>query len=188
MTWLTLFRTDIARYKALKPQTNTVYLLLTTQGLWAIGQYRFNHWVHTRVTIPGVRHVLRAFGTIWYKLSQILTGIDLPKETRIGKGLYIGHFGGIIINRRTVMGDYATLNQGVTIGISGRGEKRGCPVLGDRVFMGSGAKILGKSTIGNNVAIGANAVVTKDLPDNAVAGGIPAKVLNLNGASDYIVL
>ena len=188
MMCLSLLRTDIARYKALKPKMNTVYLLLTTQGLWAISQYRFNHWVHTSVRIPGVRHLLRALGTVWYKLTQILAGIDLPKETRVGKGLYIGHFGGIVINRRAILGDYVTLNQGVTIGISGRGEQRGAPVLGDNVFMGPGAVALGKITIGNNVAIGANAVVTKDLPDNAVAGGIPARVLNLNGADDYIVL
>jgi serine O-acetyltransferase len=64
----------------------------------------------------------------------------------------------------------------------------GCPKIGDRVFIGPGAKIFGAITIGNDVAIGANAVVTKNLPDEAVAVGIPAKVVNLNGSKDYIIL
>ncbi|WP_202807026.1 serine O-acetyltransferase [Planktothrix agardhii] len=76
----------------------------------------------------------------------------------------------------------------MTIGVGGRGEKSGCPVIGDQVFIGPGAKIFGKIRIGNDVAIGANAVVTKDLPDNAVAMGIPAKIISYEGSQDFVIL
>lgn len=108
-------------------------------------------------------------------------GIELPRKTKVGEGLYIGHFGGIIISSATIIGDYCNISQGVTIGVAGRGEKRGCPIIGNDVYIGSGAKIIGNIKIGNNVAIGANAVVTKDVPDNAVVGGVPAKIISMEG-------
>jgi serine O-acetyltransferase len=70
--------------------------------------------------------------------------------------------------------------------VGGRGENRGSPKLGDRVFVGPGACLFGSITIGNDVAIGANAVVTKDLPDNAVAVGVPAKIVSYKGSQDFI--
>jgi serine O-acetyltransferase len=130
---------------------------------------------------------LKLFGFIWHKLIEITTGIDIPNQAEVGKGLYIGHFGGIFLNSGVKMGEYCNLSQGVTIGVGGRGENSGCPKLGDRVFIGPGAKIFGPITIGNDVAIGANAVVTKDLPDNAVAVGIPAKIISYKGSKDFIV-
>ncbi|TSK06246.1 MAG: hypothetical protein FPO08_13930 [Geobacter sp.] len=84
------------------------------------------------------------------------------------------------------MGECCNLSQGVTIGQAGRGAQQFVPVIGDRVYIGPGAKIFGKVSIGSDVAIGANAVVTKDLPDNAVAVGIPAKVINLGSSRDFI--
>jgi serine O-acetyltransferase len=97
------------------------------------------------------------------------------------------HTNGIVIHIDAKIGNYCNLGQQVTIGVGGRGEKRGTPKLGNRVFVGPGAKIFGAITIGNDVAIGANAVVTKDLPDNAVAVGIPAKVISYEGSKDFII-
>ena len=74
----------------------------------------------------------------------------------------------------------------MTLGWAGRGDKKGCPIIGDRVYIGAGAKVIGKVRVGNNVAIGANSVVTKDVPDNAVVGGVPAKIINYSSSSDYI--
>lgn len=113
-------------------------------------------------------------------------GIELPRGTKVGEGLYIGYFGGIIISPGTVIGCNCNISQGVTIGILGRGENRGIPVIGDCVYIGAGAKIIGKINVGNNVAIAANAVVTKDIPDNAVVGGIPAKIISMDGSFDFI--
>ena len=112
-------------------------------------------------------------------------GIELPKGTKVGEGFYIGHFGGIIISGGAVIGRNCNISQGVTIGVAGRGEKRGIPIIGDGVYIGPGAKVIGKIYVGNNVAIGANAVVTKDVPDNAVVVGIPAKVISFNSAKDF---
>lgn len=113
-------------------------------------------------------------------------GIELPRGTKVGDGFYIGHFGGIIISGGACIGKNCTIMQGVTIGMAGRKEKAGIPILGDGVYVGAGAKILGKIKIGNNVAIGANAVVTTDLPDNSVVVGIPAKIISFNGSKDFI--
>ena len=181
------FRADIDRYVVLKKKSWLI-LLLTEQGLWALAEYRFSSWRHNYVHIPLIRQALHLVGVVWHKLVEIMTGISIPYSVKIGKGLYIGHFGGIFINEDAAIGENCNLSQGVTIGVGGRGEARGCPKIGDRVFMGPGAKIFGAITIGNDVAIGANAVVTKNLPDEAVAVGIPAKVVNLNGSKDYIIL
>lgn len=107
-----------------------------------------------------------------------MTGIQLPVNTTIGKGLRFAHFSCIIINENSILGDNVTIFQGVTIG-SMRGK--GCPEIGNNVVIAAGAKIIGKVTVGSNVFIGANAVVVKDVPDGAVVAGNPAKILNMNG-------
>lgn len=179
------FKSDIERF-VLVEQRNWLYSLLTKQGLWALAEYRFSRWVFLKVKIPGVRQLLLVISLLWHKVIEIITGIDLPKQTDIGKGLYIPHFGGIFVNSTVKIGDYCTLGQDVTIGTGGRGENKGSPIIGDRVCINAGAKVIGPITIGNDVAIGANAVVTKDLPDKAVAVGVPAKIINYNGSRDLV--
>lgn len=113
-------------------------------------------------------------------------GIDIYPATKIRSGFYIGHSGGIVVNVNSVIGKNCNISQGVTIGVSNRGDNMGSPTIGDNVFIGPGAKIIGGIKIGNNVAIGANAVVTKDVPDNSVVAGIPAKVISNKGSEGYI--
>jgi serine O-acetyltransferase len=180
------FRADLDRYVVVENK-HWLYLLFMKQGLWALAEYRYSRWVFTQVHIPIVRQFLRLFGVLWHKLIEIITGIDLPSRADIGKGLYIAHFGGIFINDEVKMGDYCTLSQDITIGIAGRGDKRGCPKLGDKVYLAPGSRIIGPVTIGNEVAIGTNAVVTKDLPDKAVAVGVPAKIISYQGNADFTV-
>jgi serine O-acetyltransferase len=180
------FRADVERYRLMENKS-WLYVVLNRQGLWALAEYRFSRWARTRVNIPLIREVLKLFCHVWHKLIEITTGIDLPYQADIGKGLYIGHFGGIIINPSVKMGEYCNLSQDITIGIAGRGEKRGSPTIGNRVYIGSGARLIGAITIGNDVAIGANAVVTKDLPDKAVAVGVPAKIISYEGSRDFVV-
>ncbi|MGG0413123.1 serine O-acetyltransferase [Peribacillus simplex] len=104
-------------------------------------------------------------------------GIDLPPEASIGKGFYIGHFGGIFINGNAVLGDGCNISQDVTIGY----HNGGSPKIGSGVYFAPGSKVFGPITIGNNVAIGANSVVNKTVPDNAIVVGIPGEVKSLNG-------
>jgi serine O-acetyltransferase len=106
----------------------------------------------------------------------IVTGVELPCETVIGRRLRIEHPGDIIISGDASLGDDVILRNGVTIGLRRTG-KRGSPVIGNRVDIGAGAKILGEITVGDDVSIGANAVVLCDVPSNSIAVGVPAKVI-----------
>jgi len=114
-------------------------------------------------------------------------GIQISHRTRIGKGFLISHFGSIVVNGAVIIGSNCNISHDVTLGVANRGTKKGNPTIGDGVYIGPGAKIFGNIKIGNNVAIGANCVVTKDVPDNAVVVGIPAKIISYNGSSDYII-
>ncbi|MEC4985998.1 MAG: serine O-acetyltransferase [Oscillatoria sp. PMC 1068.18] len=161
-------------------------VLLKKQGVWATIQYRFSRWVHYHLHIPVLRQIMKIFCVIWRQFIEMISGIELPNRAEIGKGIYIPHPYGIVIHCDAKLGENANLGQDIAIGVAGRGEKRGVPKIGDRVFIAPGAKIFGDISIGNDVAIGANAVVTKDLPDLAVAVGIPAKVISYKGSKDFI--
>lgn len=113
-------------------------------------------------------------------------GIDIPYRTRIGSGFYIGHFGGIFVNGNAVIGKNCNISPGVVLGESNRGKYKGYPVIGDNVYIGPGAKVIGCVKVGHRVAVGANCVVTKDVPDDAVIVGIPGKVISLAGSTEYI--
>jgi serine O-acetyltransferase len=113
-------------------------------------------------------------------------GIQINYKTKIGKGFYIGHFNCIVVSPGAVIGDNCNISQGVTIGVSGRGVRKGYPVIGNNVYIAPGAKIFGAIKVGDNVAIGANAVVNIDVPANAVVVGIPARVISYNGVEGYI--
>src|SRR5262245_24284971 len=118
------------------------------------------HAADPRARIPGarLRRVERA--------DPSDVGIELPRPTSLGPGLYIGHFGGITISRHAKIGMRCSISQNVTIGVSGQGEKGGAPVIGDDVYIGPGARLFGKITIGDNAKIGANAVIHRDIPPN----------------------
>jgi len=133
-------------------------------GVHAIVNVRFDHWIKKKNIV--FKLILLPMYQMQYYLIRTRWGIEIPAAAQIGKGFYIGHFGGIIISSSAKIGENVNISQQVTIGISGNGDKRGCPVIGDNVYIAPGAKIFGKITIGNNVKIGANAVVYKDIPDN----------------------
>ncbi len=147
---------------------------ITRQGLWVMVVYRFGNWRY------GIRsRALRMPFSFLYKvlkvISEILTGIELPCEVRLGRRFRIDHFGGIVISGDAVFGDDCVIRNGVTVGLRHTGQ-RGAPVIGNRADIGAGAKILGSIQIGDDVAIGANAVVITDVPSNSIAVGVPAKI------------
>lgn len=111
---------------------------------------------------------------IIYKHYQYKTGIQIPVGTSVGPGLMFPHFSCIIINKDSIIGSNCTIYQGVTIGKSIDGLT---PVIGNNVTIYAGAKVFGGIHIGNNVVIGSNAVVTKDIPSNEIVVGIPAKCI-----------
>jgi serine O-acetyltransferase len=126
------------------------------------------------------------FYYLWLRRIKYRYGFDISYRTKIGKGLYIGHFGGIVIHGDTIIGENCTLSQGITIGILNRGSKVGIPTIGDRVFLGPSAVILGAISIGNDVLIGANAVVSFDVPDNSVVAAPPSQIISSKGSEGYI--
>jgi serine O-acetyltransferase len=113
-------------------------------------------------------------------------GILIPGDVKIGRGLHIGHPGGIVVHPAVTIGANCNLSHGVTIGMSSRGGLAGCPAVGNDVYIGPGAKVFGRISIGNGVAIGANAVVTRDVPPGAVVAGIPARVISGRGSDGYV--
>jgi serine O-acetyltransferase len=104
-------------------------------------------------------------------------GFQIPLSTRIGKGLYIAHFGNVVIHRDAILGDNCNLAHGVTVGQANRGKRKGCPVIGNKVWIGTGAVVVGKITIGDNVLIAPNAFVNLDVPSNSIVLGNPGKVI-----------
>jgi serine O-acetyltransferase len=171
------FSADLRHYIALPgPERRLTRLreLLLTQGVWAIAVYRFGHWVHTAAPRP-VAAPLKLPYLVAQKLIEITTGIRIPARATIGPGLYVGHFGTIILHADTVMGAGCSVTSGVTIGVVGNG-RQGVPRIGDRVAIGTGAKLLGPITVGDGALIGANAVVVDDVPAGATVIGVPARV------------
>ncbi|MFH1460557.1 MAG: serine acetyltransferase [Candidatus Omnitrophota bacterium] len=180
---------DIQKYIAtddVKGIGAKIYLFAFNYSLWVIISYRFGRWVRYNFKIPILKQILKIITKILHEILGMITGIQIQFETKIGSGLYIGHTGFLIINSGAVIGENCNLGVGVVIGQGGRGPQKGCPDIGDNVFIGVGAKVIGKIKIGNCVAIGANAVVTKDIPENATAVGIPARVINYSGSKDFI--
>lgn len=113
--------------------------------------------------------------------------ISISHHTPIGRGLYLGHVMNIVVSDYAQIGRNCNISHGVTVGQINRGERKGTPIIGDNVYIGPGAIVIGRIRIGNNVAIGANTVVTKDVPDNAVVVGAPGRVISLNGSTDYVM-
>ena len=167
-------KADIKRYIKDPKDRRNIYVVFE-QGLWAVSVYRFGRWVRT-IKIPLVSHLLKILAYLLFKFMEIITGISLPASAQIGKGFYVGHFGYIILHSDVKIGENCSVVSGVLIGALGLG-KEGVPVIGDNVYIGTGAKVLGKIKIGNNVRIGANAVVLTDVPDGATVVGIPARIV-----------
>jgi serine O-acetyltransferase len=127
------------------------------------------------------------FFLLWLHRLKYKFGFDISYRTTIGKGFYIGHFGGVVIHGDVEIGENCNLSQGVTIGVLVRGKKSGIPKIGNRVFMGPGATILGGITIGDDVLIGTHAIVTFDVPNNSVVAAPLASIISEKGSQDYIL-
>ena len=144
----------------------------SAQGFWALVVYRFGRWRYG-VRPVLLRKLLSAVYRSLYKLVQILTGIELPCEVQLGRNFVIDHSGGIVISGYARFGDNCRIRNGVVVGLR-RVDEPCAPVIGNNVDIGAGAKLLGAITIGDNVLIGANAVVVSDVPADSVAVGVPA--------------
>lgn len=122
-------------------------------------------------------HHLKPLALLFYRMNAHISGVVIGRGAQLGPGFVILHSQGIVINTSVVAGKNLVVEHGVTIGA----EKNKSPRIGDNVFIGAGAKVIGDISIGSDVKIGANAVVLKDLPAGATAVGVPAKVVRIYG-------
>jgi serine O-acetyltransferase len=146
----------------------------SAQGFWVMVVYRFGRWRYGVRPAP-LRKILSFIYKLLFKFVQIITGIELPCEAEVGRNFVIDHFGGIIVSGYAKFGDNCRIRNGVTIGLR-RIEEKFAPMIGNNVDIGAGAKLLGPIKIGDNVVVGANAVVLCDIPANSIAVGVPATI------------
>ena len=153
---------------------------LLTYGFLATCVYRYGRW--TRCIRP--RLLSLPFKLLYLLLkipTQLLLGIDISANADIGPGLYIGHFGGIFLHCDA--GSRLSVGQGVTIGYKGAGKSDKWPTLGNDIYIGTGAKVIGAIQVGDGVLIGANTVVTKDVPANMRVVGAAVRMTPLAPAA-----
>lgn len=179
-----LLYSDYKKYKSYGG--NFMTIIFFTQGFWAIMQYRVAHFCYQKIRIPIIRQLLLFLCLLWRKVIEITTGISIPASAKIGHSFYIGHFGGIILNSNASLGNNCNIGQGVTIGVSGIGDRRGVPIIGNNVYIGVNSVVAGKITIGDNVLIGACSLVNSDVEDDAVVLGVPAKIVSKNSSNGYL--
>jgi serine O-acetyltransferase len=146
---------------------NAILKTMRTDGTSAIIFHRMSQFL--------IRNRLGVIAILIRYLNHWLNACWIGRNANFGPGFAIMHPYGIVINSSVIAGENLVLQSGVVIGVAKDGEPLNVPVIGDNVYIGAGAKLFGKITIGNNASIGANAVVVKDVPDNAIVVGIPAK-------------
>ena len=164
----------IEAYKARDPAARSsleIYFLYP--GLKAVRSHRKAHWCY--------EHNLKFLARFISQCSRHRTGIEIHPGAKIGKRLVIDHGMGIVIGETAETGDDCLLYQGVTLGGTGKDLGKRHPTLGNNVMVGAGAKVLGPFRVGNNARIAANAVVLREVPDNATVVGVPGRIVRLSG-------
>jgi serine O-acetyltransferase len=170
---------DFRRYRVTAdPALRTIFL---TQGFWASCVYRIARAAVRRTPLA------RPLAALAQKLVEIVTGISIPAHCEVGDGLYVGHYGSIILSPEARIGHNCSVAQNVTIGVAGGSNGRGVPTIGNRVFIGAHSVIIGKITIGDDVVICAGSVVNRSIPARAVVMGNPARVVSYDGSFEYVL-
>ncbi len=163
-------REDVDAAMARDPAANgRLELILTSPGLHAIWAHRVLHRLFLR---PGTRLLARVLAIV----VRSVTGVEIHPGAVLGRRFFIDHGMGVVIGETAEVGDDVMLYHGVTLGARSSEKVKRHPTVGNRVTIGAGAKVLGPVYIGDDVQIGANSVVVRDLPAGAVATGIPATV------------
>jgi serine O-acetyltransferase len=161
-------------FENIKEDWETYRRDITRRGFWTMLVYRFGNWRYT-IGSPLLRKPCSVLYKIMKIANEVITSTELPCEAQVGHRLVIEHSFDIVVSGDAILGDDVILRNGVTIGLR-HTQQRGAPTIGNRVDIGAGAKLLGPITIGDDVAIGANAVVITDVPSNHIAVGVPARI------------
>jgi serine O-acetyltransferase len=167
------FSGDVARYRAKGSGGKELWL---NPAVWAIGCYRLGNWLNVARPFVLIRVPLKLVSFVANKFCEVFMEMCIDPQASIGEGLYISHIGGVHINPQAVLGRNCDVAHRVTIGASAMG-RQGAPVLGDDVYIGTGATLVGKIKIGNGAKIAANTLVMTNVPEGATVMGVPGRVI-----------
>lgn len=148
-------------------------VLFCYPGLHAVWMHHLTHWLW--------RHSFRFLARFGSQVARLLTGIEIHPGAEIGRRLFVDHGMGTVIGETSIVGDDVTLYQGVTLGGTGKEKGKRHPTIGNKVTIGSGAKVLGNITIGDNCRIGAGSVVLRNVPENSTIVGVPGHIVLRDG-------
>lgn len=149
-------------------------------GLHAVVVHKLTHWLWKKE--------FRFTARLLSQITRLITGIEIHPGAVLGQSFFIDHGMGVVIGETTEIGDNVTIYQGVTLGGTGKEQGKRHPTIGNHVIIGAGAKVLGGITIGDNVKVGANSVVLKNVPDNSTVVGIPGRILqDLDNRPDKVL-
>jgi serine O-acetyltransferase len=167
------FAADISRYKSKGHHGKELWL---NPVVWAIAFYRLRNWVN--VTNPPIliRIPVVVFCFVPNRFCEAFFAMGISARASIGEGLYIAHTGGVTISQQAVIGKNCDISHRVTIGASAMGRE-GSPVLGDNIYVGTGATLVGRIRIGSGAKIAANTLVIDDVPEGATIMGVPGRIL-----------
>lgn len=179
MSFINTIREDIKTVQAQDPAAqNGLVIFLSYPGLHAKWNHVPEHWLW--------EHGHRSLARVLSQITRHITGVEIHPAAQIGKHFFIDHAMGVVIGETAIVGDNCVLYQGVTLGGTGNETGKRHPTLGNNVMVSSGAKVLGPFTVGDNARIASNAVVLKEIPPNATAVGVPARVVRIAGEKvDY---
>ncbi|MGB3136459.1 MAG: serine O-acetyltransferase, partial [Nodosilinea sp.] len=148
---------------------NWLEVLTCYPGFHALALHRLSNWLW-HLGLPFVPRLVS-------HLARFLTGIEIHPGATIGRAVFIDHGMGVVVGETAIIGDYALIYQGVTLGGTGKEIGKRHPTLGDNVVVGAGAKVLGNIYIGHNVRIGAGSVVLREVPSDCTVVGVPGRVV-----------
>ena len=164
----------VAAYKARDPAAKSaLQILLLYPGVKAVRSHRRAHWCY--------EHGLFFLARLISQHSRRVTGIEIHPGAKIGRRLVIDHGTGIVIGETAEIGDDCLIYHGVTLGGTGKDVGKRHPTIGSNVLIATGAKVLGPFRVGDGARIAANAVVLSEIPENATAVGVPARVVRIAG-------
>ncbi|KAA1039409.1 serine O-acetyltransferase [Macrococcus equipercicus] len=170
----TRIKDDIAMVFEQDPAARSpIEVFLTYSGLHAVWWHLVAHWFFNRRLFFAARVISQ--------VSRFFTGIEIHPGASVGRRLFIDHGMGVVIGETCTIGDNVTIYQGVTLGGTGKERGKRHPDIGDNVLIAAGAKVLGNIRIGNNVNIGSNSVVLKNVPDCTTVVGIPGRIVRQCG-------